>query len=187
MNFITTITDIVKESGITDIISSYKNQFEWKELIDKYNGNFNKLCANEDLTEEFIDTFFDKIDWNMVSSRDLAYDILDKYQEHINWTIYIYKMKGDISEEILQDFHYNFIGSFEETFKADFDEDREDWLAISSLCNLSDSFLSRHREKIHWDNYLQERSPREAKHLYEDYSSIIQHQELQISYHWREE
>ena len=36
---------------------------EYKEIIDKYNGNFSLISTHQTLSEDFIREFQDKVDW----------------------------------------------------------------------------------------------------------------------------
>lgn len=161
-----TLTDIVKEKGISDIILDFKKHMEWGEILEKYNNDFYEICEKEDLTEEFIEYFEDDIIWPIISIKDLPYSILDKYQEKIVWGIYIVNNKP--SENILRDFHYNFKGAFDDN------DDRDDWYMVSAVCKLSEDFLHRHREKIHWSAYIN--NTEFIEDLYDNFKDIIMHQ-----------
>lgn len=169
------ITDFVKEKGITNIILSYKKHMEWGDILKKHNNNFREICEKEDLTEDFIDYFEDKIIWPLLSERKLSYNILEKYQEKINWGLYI--AENNPSEELLSEFHCNFKGGFEE------DSDRDDWFMISAKYILSEDFLHRYREKIHWNVYLDNDN---SESLREEYYDIIRHQQIIIMNRWDE-
>lgn len=162
------LTNIVKEKGVSNIILNYKKHMEWGELLEKYNNDFYEICEKEDLPEGFIDYFKKDIIWSILSTKDLPYSILDKYQEKIVWSVYIANNKP--SEDILRDFHDNFKGEFE-----DDNEEHHDWFMVSVICELSEDFLHRHREKIHWLAYIDNNEF--VENLYDDFQDIIMHQE----------
>ena len=161
------LTHIVKENGISNIILDLKKHMEWGEILEKYNNDFYEICEKEDLSEEFIDYFEKDIIWHVMSVKDLSYDILDKYQDKIVWSVYI--ANNTPSEDILRDFHCNFKGGFE-----DVDEDDDDWYMVSHCCELSEDFLHRHREKIHWSTYIGNNDL--SDELYEYFEDIIVYQ-----------
>ena len=167
------ITDIVKEKGITDMIFSYKQQMEWGEILEEHDDDFEEICLHADLTTDFIDYYFEEIEWDHLSTRKLSYKILSRYQENINWGNYIVKNKP--SENMLTLFLDNFKGAFED------DDDRDDWFFVSSLYDLSEDFLHRHREKIHWDVFLEKDVP---DYIREEYYDIIEHQHMITMSRW---
>lgn len=57
------------------------------EVIEKCGTviNWRLISLHRELTEEFIDKYKDKLDWNSVCCRDIDINLLDKYSSYLNW------------------------------------------------------------------------------------------------------
>lgn len=73
--------NVLSSSRILSIgfMKEFKDRLDWEE-ITKLRINVNKL------NDEFISTFSDVVDWEMISeSGNLMTEQLEKYKEHIDW------------------------------------------------------------------------------------------------------
>ena len=86
------LTNLVKESGITNIIVNYKNDLEYKDILDyyTYNGKIDwKLIESYgDIDAEFIEIYKEFLNFeNLVLRNDLIRnkDFLFKFKEILDW------------------------------------------------------------------------------------------------------
>ena len=92
-----TITQIVKEQGITDIIYDMKNQFERYELMDSHCRKYRKNPEGyypalpmdppwDELTENEKIEFIENIDWSYFCSfTELSPEFLIEFEDKICW------------------------------------------------------------------------------------------------------
>ena len=117
---------------------------------------WNLLSCHEDLTEDFIRKFADKVDWYCISEyQHLSEDFIREFADKVNWCpISIYQ---HLSEEFIREFadRVNWICISEyqylsEDFIREF-KDRVDWFYISEHQRLSEDFIREFKDKLDWD------------------------------------
>lgn len=75
-----------------------------------YEIDWNSVSENKELTGDVIDTFKDKINWNVFVNRCPALlsiatvDFLKKYKDAISWDDFNERLGVDVSTEMLQEF-----------------------------------------------------------------------------------
>ena len=82
MNYKEDLLNIVKEKGIVNIIETYKKHFEWLTIINKYNNDWKCISEKQNLSEDFIREFQDKVDWKYISKyQKLSEDFIREFQD----------------------------------------------------------------------------------------------------------
>ena len=130
------IIDIVKEKGVAELILNYKKRFEWVELIDKYtlcnNVNWASVSKRQDLPEDFIHEFKDKLCWLYICIyQSLTEDFIEKHKSYIPWK-WISKY---------QKLSQKFIHRYREVLN---------WDMICTYQILSSKFIEEHHRYVKW-------------------------------------
>ena len=133
MNF---LTNILKEKYLTKIILDYKDDLEYKDILDDYDYendgiiNWNALCIKESrISLGFLELYQEYINWNFLSMNQSCIcniKIIRKYKEKLNW-LYITDSIV-VTEEFVEEFsdfvNWNFVSSFlyqqNQSFTLDF-------------------------------------------------------------------
>ena len=59
---------------------------DYKEIIEKYNNNWNKISTHKFLSEDFIRKFADKLNWKNISfHQKLSGSLLKEFKDKIIW------------------------------------------------------------------------------------------------------
>ena len=75
-----TITNLVKEQGITRMIYDLKKHFEYGQIIDSFSGDWKKISKYGELNEEFMNLYKDDLNWILMSEYQKMSD--DFINEH---------------------------------------------------------------------------------------------------------
>ena len=129
MNIKNLLLNKVKEKGVCDIIINYKKYFEYQDIINKYNNNWIEISKSKDITEDFIETFKNKIEWyEICSKRKLSEKFMRKYKNNISWfTVSEYQK---LSEDFIREF-----------------QDEVDWFYVSYYQEISLDFIKEFKNK----------------------------------------
>ena len=80
------LQDEVLEEGVVSIILKYKQHMEWRDMIDKYDGNWWDISMHESLSEEFMHEYKDKLFWKCISQAQLlSEEFIREYQNRVWW------------------------------------------------------------------------------------------------------
>ena len=111
-----------------------KKKIEWEQYYDP-NFNWNNpilYSCDNNLSEEFIREFKDKVDWEYISiSQMLSEDFIKEFQNKVDWT-YISECQ-QLSEDFIKEF-----------------QNKVDWKMISSYQKLSEGFIREFKDKVDW-------------------------------------
>ena len=93
-----TITDLIK------LIGEWKHYFEWAELIQIYNNEWNLISKKKNLSEKFIREFQNKVIWSYISRyQKLSEDLIREFKDKVNWNRV--SMKKNLSKEFILEFY----------------------------------------------------------------------------------
>ena len=93
---------LVLEKGVVDIILKHKEKFEWVDLIDRHEGDWDVICNSVRLSEDFIRDFQNEVNWKIVSTRQrLSEDFIREFKHKVNWRMI--KDNQFPSDELLND------------------------------------------------------------------------------------
>jgi hypothetical protein len=170
------ITELVQEQGITDIIFEYKKQFEYRDIIERYNNDWNKISILDDITEDFVYTYQYDICW-----RDL---IIYNHQNYDDDFLYWMTEDKDFCwDELLyhNDVDIKIVLRFKECF---------DWYLYSIEEDLSELFMRKYYSFLYWDvisehQYLSENFIRQFRDLL-DIDKILNNPHLNLSNEFRQ-
>ena len=111
------------------------------DIIEKYDGNWKKISASEDVTAEFLRYYKDQLDWDiLVEERMLKEDTIREFQDYIDFSRINY-MNRYLSEEFLIEF-----------------KDKLDWKHVSTYQVLSEEFIREHQDLLDWKVLATEQS-----------------------------
>lgn len=83
-------TVIYKVKMTEDFIRRYRIELE------KYYSFWSSICETQDLSEEFIEEFADKVNWKVISYRQkLSRRMIEKYADKLDWKYMIANQKFD--------------------------------------------------------------------------------------------
>ena len=161
------------------------------KYIDKYDlfneAEFNKIP----LSEEFIDSYADKVNWTWISKyQKLSEQFIEKFQEKVYWSEISWNQK--LSEQFIEKFQdkvdwseisckqklsEQFIERFQHKVK-----DKANWRWISYGQKLSEQFIEKFQEKINWED-ISSRQKLSERFIYNNFeklnlTKIVKYQEL---------
>ena len=136
--------ELISEEELNLIFES-PNDVNWEEI------SFLKTA----LPEQFIRTFANKLDWNIIS-RDklLSEGFIREFQDKVNWS----NISGcqTLSESFIREFkdkvnwtEISKCQKLSENIIAEF-SDKVDWQSVSLYQTLSESFIEEFSDKINW-------------------------------------
>ncbi len=114
-------------------INKIQNYIEWEKYYsNKFDWNNYKFYQNNQLSEDFIREFQDKVNWEYISWRQkLLEDFIKEFKNKVNWDL--------ISQyQILSE---DFIKKF---------QNKVNWIKISIHQKLSEDFIKEFQDKIDW-------------------------------------
>ena len=80
------LLNLVKEKGIVKMILENKDEMEYKDIIEKYDGDWGKISRYQTLSEDFVRDFKDKVDWLDISiHQTLSENFIIEFQDRICW------------------------------------------------------------------------------------------------------
>ena len=125
---------------LEDIIINYKEQLEYKDIIDKYNGNWKIIAKQPIIFDNGMLQMYSKylkIDWFDISENMvLSEEFIRKYSNSVCWSDICRYQK--LSIKLINDY-----------------EDRIDWIEVSKNKNkLSEKFLITFRYYLKWDKVI---------------------------------
>lgn len=131
------ITPYVKENGISYIIYEYSVLFEYRELIDSYDNNWNEISKHQFLEHYFMEIYKDKLNWNFVSffqflHIDFIREFKDKFEN--SWD-FLSRRQPIIAEDIV--------------FIRDF-QDKINWDELTVSNRLSIDIIREFHNKVNW-------------------------------------
>ena len=129
------LLDEVCENGIVDIILEYKKYTDWVNLIDINNNNWDNI-SKLDLSEEFIRTYNDKVNWEIICEKHILSE--DFMREQHDYIIY----KGGESIWYNQEISIQFIIDY---------EDKVDWYWLSVTSNLALEVIREFADRLNWN------------------------------------
>jgi len=84
------ILDLVKEEGVVNMIENYVKELEKgklyilrEKLIEKYKGDWSEISLFEELSEDFIREFQDKVNWGYISYHNYSEDFIREFMDKI--------------------------------------------------------------------------------------------------------
>ena len=135
------------------------NQQLSEEFIGKFKDkvDWNYISEYQPLSEDFIEKFQDKVHWNKISIyQPLSKEFIDKFKDKVNW--YYISIYQQLSEEFIEKFKFkvnwhNISGyqKLSEDFIEKF-KDKVNWNYISRYQKLSEDFIEKFKDKVNWDN-----------------------------------
>jgi len=101
------------------------------DLLDEI--NWVQASCSQTLSENFIRTFKDKVDWDNISCQQqhLSEDFIREFQDKVNW-MYVSAYQT-LSEEFIREF-----------------QDKVNWVNISEYQTLSEDFIEEFQNKVYW-------------------------------------
>ena len=108
-----------------------KNKLEWEEYYDPtFNWNDFIFYRNNELTEEFIREFKDRVNWIYISvCQKLSEDFIREFEDIVDW--YWISRSQKLSEDFIREF-----------------EDKVNWNMISKFQKLSEEFIKEFKNKV---------------------------------------
>ena len=87
------ITELVKESGITNIIIGYKDDLEYKDILDYHTYNWvidwEEIVSHGDIDVGFIQTYFEYLDFEKLYETREDFirneDFLEAFKDKLDW------------------------------------------------------------------------------------------------------
>ena len=148
------------------------NEF-MQRIVDE--GAWKILSFELSWTEQLLEKYEDKIDWNKLSeNRDILWTIpmLQKFKYRINWDkLSAYANKSVITENCIEAF-----------------KDKWNWNELSNNRCITNELLDKFVDKWNWealiDSYFSLFSEESAIEFYEKYKDFIPAAKLQESYLW---
>lgn len=154
-------------------LKNIKKKLKWEKYYDPdFNWHNELFYMNFIFSEEFIDEFKNKIDWEQLSILCIFSEKqLIKYKDKVDWYIAvgIQKINETIIRECLIDlndsckrsifqsmFEFNKLSEafLEELINIDPNEDFVDWYYISRYQTLSEDFIRKYKDKVYWKYIL---------------------------------
>ena len=90
------------------------------------------ISAYDELSEEFIEKYADRVDWDCISKyQKLSEQFIERHKDKVNW--YYISMYQELSEKFIEKH-----------------EDKVNWYYISMRQKLSESFIEKHEDKVYW-------------------------------------
>lgn len=130
--------EYIEKENLIEIIN-WKHVSEIENLseenIIKYSDKLDwvKLSENQKLSENIIREFQDKVHWNLISmNQKLSEDFIREFQDKVNWDSISYFQ--NISEGFIREFI-----------------DKIEWTAISFYSKLSEEFIREYASKLDWE------------------------------------
>lgn len=154
-------------------LKNIKKKLEWEKYYNpKFNWHNELFYMNFIFSEEFIDEFKDKIDWDQLSIFHIFSEKqLIKYKDKVDWyvAITVQKINENVIRECLIDldvsykrsvfqsiFEFNKLSEafIEELINLNYKEDFVDWYYISRYQTLSENFIRKYKDKVNWKYIL---------------------------------
>ena len=115
-----------------------------------------KLKYYQQLSEDFIREFKDKVSWTYISQyQKLSLDFIKEFKDKVDW-IYI-SIYQQLSLEFIREFqdkvNWDCISIYQklsEDFIREF-QDKVNWYSISQYQQLSEDFIREFKDKVNWD------------------------------------
>jgi hypothetical protein len=154
----------VNRKGGGNIINNKKTLNNESDLLELFNisdvsviskYNWHNLGVDQNLSEEFILKFLDKLDWETISKQKLSEDFIRRFKDNINWNDVIYN--NTFSEEFILEFskelnlfiissQHQMTENIARTFPTDMN-----WLSIVESNVFSIEFILEMQKYIHWE------------------------------------
>jgi hypothetical protein len=107
-----------------------------EDFIREFQDKVHWFCISEyqKLSEDFIKEFKDKVDWNYISIyQNLSEDFIKEFQDKVDWD-WTSKYQN-LSEDFIREF-----------------KDKVDWNYISEYQNLSEDFIREFQDQVNWSH-----------------------------------
>ncbi|KAF2905105.1 hypothetical protein ILUMI_01089 [Ignelater luminosus] len=149
--------EFIKEFNKGEMIWYYicKRQELSEEFIRKYKDRVNWFAVSryQKLSQDFLIEFRDRIKWGVVSV-DLSEELIREHKDEVNWNAIC--RKRILSEEFIREFrtcvNWYIVTCYQElseSFIREFEESVY-WENISQCQDLSENFVKEYKDKISW-------------------------------------
>lgn len=82
------LQDKVLEKHIVSVILKMKNEMEYADIINKYDGKWGYISKHHKLSEEFIIEFRHHVDWELISGyQKISEKFIRDHQDEIDWSM----------------------------------------------------------------------------------------------------
>lgn len=100
------LDDIVFETGVSDIIMSYKIEMDDVAIIEKYDNDWVKISNCNEIDEYFMEKYIDNLYWyNISESQILSENFILNHPHSINYLILVEKGKIEqFSDEFFEEY-----------------------------------------------------------------------------------
>ena len=121
-------------------------EMNWEQISQQYKY----------LSEDFIEKYADKIDWNAISIyQKLSEDFIDKHTNKVYWSAIsrYQKLSEDFIDKHTDKVDWNCISRYQKLSEDFIDKhtNKVYWSAISIYQKLSEDFIDKHTDRVYWD------------------------------------
>ena len=123
------------------------------ENINNFKVDYYKLSSSQQLSEDFIEKYINKVNWGCISQyQTLSEEFIEKHIDKVDWDwISIYQtLSESFIEKHSDKIHWGCISQYQ-TLSEEFigkHKDKVNWVNISQYQKLSESFIEKYKNKL---------------------------------------